>query len=94
METAGAILTAESVNEVTDVYIEAPRAALGGPLFGDVIVDMTEENGALIYAGGDVSVTLAMQADGLMRMTLENGGEEMILYLELSAIPEESGSAE
>ena len=29
-----------------------------------------------------------------MRMTLENGGEEMILYLELSALPEESRSAE
>ena len=94
VEVAGAILTAESVNEVTDVYIEAPRAALGGPLFGDVIVDMTEENGTLVYAEGDVSVTLALQEDGLMRMTLENGGEEMILYLELSALPEESGSAE
>ena len=92
VETAGAILTAESVNEVTDVYIEAPRAALGGPLFGDVVVDMTAENGALVFSEGDVSVTLALQEDGFLRMTLENGDEEMVLYLALSGPGEEAES--
>ncbi len=90
--TEGGILTAESLNDVTDVYIEAPRAALGGPLFGDVVVDMTAENGALVFSEGDVSVTLALQEDGFLRMTLENGDEEMVLYLALSGPGEEAES--
>lgn len=57
------------------------RAALGGPLFGDVIVDMAFSDGALHYGDGDISVAMQLQEDGLMRMTLAGGGSNMVLYL-------------
>lgn len=81
VDVGGTILPACELNEVTDVYVQAPRAALGGPLFGDVGVDMTFENGTMIFVESDVSVTLALQTDGLMRMTLVAPDTALILYL-------------
>ena len=81
VDADGAILSAFEVNDQTDVYVEAPRAALGGPLFGDVTVDMSMKDGALSWSEGGVSVKLQLQADGLMRMTLTAPDNDMTLYL-------------
>ena len=54
---------ASALGENTDVYIQGTRAALGGPLFGDVIVDTELKDGALSYTAGGVSVKLALQQE-------------------------------
>ncbi len=75
----GTIL-ASALDEKTDIYIEGARVALGGPLFGDILVDMTMKDGALTYEKEGVSVALALQSDGFLRLTL--GGENpATLYL-------------
>lgn len=81
LDAGGAVLPACELYEATDVYVEASRAALGGPLFGDVAVDMVFEDGALAFVQDDVSVSLALQTDGLMRMTLAAPDAALTLYL-------------
>lgn len=73
-------MLASAFGEATDIYIEGQRAALGGPLFGDVIVDMELKDGALTYAAEGVTVVLALQQDGLLRLTM-TADEPVTLYL-------------
>lgn len=73
-------LLASAVGDKTDVYIDGTSVALGGPLFGDVLVGMELRDGALYYAAGNVSVTLLLQRDGLLRLTL-SGEKTLTLYL-------------
>ena len=70
-----------AVGETTDVYIEGLRVALGGPLFGDVIADMELKDDALVYEAGDVTVTLVLQEDGFLRLTMD-AGEPVTIYLQ------------
>lgn len=81
IDADGTILSAYELNDKTDLYIEAPKAALGGPLFGDVGLEMTFAEGALIWTEGDVSIRLELQEDGLLRMTLTAPTTSMTLYL-------------
>mgnify|MGYP002626223300 CR=1 FL=1 len=81
VDAAGAILSADDLGDKTDIFIEAPRAALGGPLFGDVTVDMSFADGALTWTAENVSVKLQLQSDGLLRMTLTAPDNDMTLYL-------------
>lgn len=81
VDADGVILSAFELDDQTDVVIQAPRVALGGPLFGDVAVDMAFSDGALTWSEGGVSVRLQLQADGLMRMTLSAPDSDMVLYL-------------
>ena len=87
VETDGAILLADDLGDKTEVVIEAPRAALGGPLFGDVTVDMSFADGALTWTADKVSVKLQLQADGLLRMTLKAPDSDMTLYLTPTYVP-------
>lgn len=77
----GALLPAEDFGDRTDLFVEAPRAALGGALFGDVVVDMVFADDALRYEAGEVSIVLQLQADGFLRMTLTSPEGELLLYL-------------
>ena len=77
----GAILTAEDMGDTTDLYVEAPRAALGGPLFGDTSVEMRFSGGALRFEADGVSVAQQLQSDGLMRMSLKAPDSDMTLYM-------------
>ena len=77
----GAVLPSAELGDKTDVYVEAPRAALGGPLFGDAVVDMAFSGGTLRFEADKLSVTLQLQADSLMRMTLKAPDSDMTLYL-------------
>ena len=81
VDADGTILSADDLGDKTDIFIEAPRAALGGPLFGDVTVDMTYADGALTWTAENVSVKLQLQSDGLLRMTLTAPDSNMTLYL-------------
>ena len=60
----------------------SPRAALGGPLFGDTIVDMTASAGALTHSADGATVTLALQQDGFLRLTLTTPDGDMVIYLQ------------
>ena len=80
----GTIL-ASALDEKTDIYIEGTRVALGGPLFGDIIVDMAWKDAALTYEKEGVSVSLALQQDGLLRLTVE--GEAPVTVCLLPAVP-------
>ena len=80
----GTMLSSE-LGENTDIYIKGSRVALGGPLFGDIIVDADFNGGVLTYEAEGISVTLGLQDDGLLRMTM-TGSEPVTVYL----MPEES----
>ncbi len=73
-------MLSSALDETTDVFVQGTRVALGGPIFGDVIVDMQLKDGALVYSAEGITVTLALQQDGLMRLTA-NAGQPMTLYL-------------
>ena len=83
-------MLASALGENTDVYIEGTAAALGGPLFGDVIVETELKDGALCYEAGGVSVKLALQQDGLLRLTMSSGDAPVTLYL----LPAAAGTQE
>ena len=85
----GTVLSS-AIGENTDVYIEGTRAALGGPLFGDVIVDTELKDGALTYAAEGVTVQLALQQDGFLRLTMSSGDAPVTLYL----LPAAAGTQE
>ena len=77
----GGTMRSSALGENTDIYIQGTRAALGGPLFGDVIVDTELKDGALTYAAEGVTVQLALQEDGFLRLTMSSGEEPVTLYL-------------
>ena len=81
VETDGAVLFADDLQNFTDVYIEGERAAMGGPLFGDVAVDVKYANGTLTFEESGVTVKMSLQEDGLLRMDLKGGSEEMTIWL-------------
>ena len=80
------IFSAADLDDRTDAYIEAPRAALGGPLFGDVLVEMELTDNALTFTAEETSIVLALQEDGLLRMTLSAPDADLVLYLESSSL--------
>ena len=71
----------EALGFETDIYVEGKRAALGGKLFGDVIADMSYANSALTCEAGGGKLTLEMQQDGFMRLTLVTDEKTTVLYL-------------
>ena len=73
-------MLSSAFGENTDIYVEGTRVALGGKLFGDTIVDMELSDGTLKYLQGGVTVTLAMQQDGWLRMTMD-GSDPVTIYL-------------
>lgn len=76
---------ASALGETTDIYIERERVALGGPLFGDVIVDAVMKDGVLTYEAEGVAVSLALQQDGFLRLNVE--GENPVTVYLLPAVP-------
>ena len=74
-------MRSSALGENTDVYIQGTRAALGGPLFGDVIMDTELKDGALTCSDEGVTVQLALQEDGFLRLTMTSGDAPVTLYL-------------
>ena len=83
----GAALPASALEDDTVLYIEENAAALTGNLFGVIIAEFAWENGALSFAADGLAITLQLQQDGFLRMTVSAGDEEMALALG-SFVPE------
>ncbi len=77
----GAMLFADTLGSPTEALIDGTNVALIGPLTGETVLETAYENGALTWAEGEVSIALALQADGFLRLTLTAGGETVTLYL-------------
>lgn len=82
---SGTIL-ASVLEENTEVYIEGSNIALGGDRFGQIIRTGTFDNGALILDEGGAKLTLQLQLDGFLRLTIE-GKDAATLYLMPALIP-------
>lgn len=80
VESGGVLLFASQIGDRTDLYVESLQAVLGGPLFGDVLVDMTEQDGALTCTKDGCTITLALQQDGLLRLTLTTQDGDITVY--------------
>ena len=83
VEMDGAIWPARALGDETDLYIKDTKAALGGPIFGDVILDLTYENGSFLLKGDeDDTIRFDFQEDGYLRLSLLTSGEDpLIIYL-------------
>lgn len=77
----GAMLFADTLGAPTEALIDGATVALIGPLTGETVLETAYENGALTWAEGEVSIALALQADGFLRLTLATGEAPVTLYL-------------
>lgn len=84
------VMLASAMNENTDIYIEGTNVALGGDLFGDVAMEFVCEDGALKLDLDGAEITLQIQQDGFLRLTMK-AEKTVTLYCLPSAIPGEEG---
>lgn len=77
----GAVLLADTLGAPTEALIDGTTVALVGPLTGETVLETAYENGALTWAADGVSIALALQQDGFLRLTLATGQEAVTLYL-------------
>ena len=80
IDIGDAIVPADVLDETTDLYIENATAALGGPRFGDIFWTFDFADGVLSADVNGQAVTLALQQDGCLRLTL-SGEVPTTLYL-------------
>ena len=88
VDVDGAACLASALNDTTDLYVEGNSMILGGPLFGDLPVKAESADGALVCTAEGITVTLRMQQDSFLRMTVDTGEETLTWYLEAAGIPE------
>ena len=68
-DTAGTAVPAFALEDETDLYVEGHSAILGGPVLGDAIVKLVEQDGKLVTEEGvSPSAELVLQQDGLLRL--------------------------
>ena len=89
VDVKGTAYPAAALNDRTDLYVEGNYAVLGGPVFGDVVVKMEPEGGALVSRNEGLTVTIQLQTDAVLRLTMSVEGEDLIWYLEPGSIPAE-----
>ena len=77
----GAMLFADTLGAQSAALIDGTTVALVGPLTGETVLETAYENGALTWAADGVSIALALQQDGFLRLTLTTGQEAVTLYL-------------
>ena len=88
VDVDGIACLASALNDTTDLYVEGNSMILGGPLFGDLPVKAESADGALTCTAEGITVTLRMQQDSFLRMTVDTGRETMTWYLQAAGIPE------
>ena len=88
VDVDGTACLASALNDSTDLYVEGNSMILGGPLFGDLPVKAESTDGALACTAEGITVTLRMQQDSFLRMTVDTGEETLTWYLEAAGIPE------
>ena len=87
LELDGEVFSVEDLNERMDLYVEGSRAALGGPVFGDQIVDLEVLENGLSFSGEGFRVDMSLQADGFLRLSMEADGEGALVYYLYNAGP-------
>ena len=91
----GYTMSAEAIDDNTDVYIEGENVALGGDIFGDDTAKFTLTDGQLTYSDGTgaekINITIGLQEDGYMRLVMNGGegSEDEAITIYLSRIPSE-----
>ncbi len=70
VDVNGSPLSADYADDRTDLYIEGHSAILGGPVFGDTQVKLAFADGALQCENGSAQVTLQLQQDSFLRLTV------------------------
>ena len=88
VDVDGAACLASALNDTTDLYVEGNSMILGGPLFGDLPVKAESADGALVCTAEGITVTLRMQQDNFLRMTMDTGEEAMTWYLRAAGTDE------
>ena len=79
----GAMLFADTLGAQSAALIDGTTVALVGPLTGETVLETAYADGALTWAADGVSVALALQQDGFLRLTLATGQEAVTLYFTL-----------
>ena len=77
----GAVLFADTLGSPTEALIDGTNVALIGPLTGETVLETAYADGALTWAADGVSIALALQQDGFLRLTLTTDPETVTLYL-------------
>ena len=88
-EVNGEPVDAGAVGETTDLYFEGTKAALGGYLFGDVIAEMTAADGALTFGDENGMITVQLQEDDFLRLTVSVGENSLVIWLLRASTGEE-----
>jgi hypothetical protein len=94
LELDGEVFSVDDLNERMDLYVEGSRAALGGPVFGDRIVDLDVRENGLGFSGEGFRVDMSLQADGFLRLSMEAEGEGALVYYLYSAGPADEAEIE
>ena len=81
IDIGDAIVPADVMDEATDLYIENTTNALGGSRYGDIFWTFDFDSGALSADVNGQAVTLALQQDGFLRLTIA-GDAPATLYLQ------------
>ena len=77
----GAMLLADTLGAQSAALIDGTTVALVGPLTGETVLETAYADGALTWAADGVSIALALQQDGFLRLTLATDPETVTLYL-------------
>ena len=77
----GAILPSDAIGNETVLYVEGSDLALTGGLFDETVLEAAYADGVLSWSGDGVALTLALQQDGFLRLTLATDPETVTLYL-------------
>ena len=76
----GAILPSDAIGNDTVLYIEDSDLALTGGIFDETVLEATYADGGLSWSAEGLSITLALQQDGFLRLTLAADPETVTLY--------------
>ena len=90
VDVNGSPVLADYAADRTDLYIEGHSGILGGPRFGDTQVKFDFADGALTCEHAGAQVTLQVQQDGFLRLTLAAPHAAQILYLTSAPTPDEA----
>ena len=94
LELDGEVFSVDDLDEYMDLYVEGGRAALGGPVFGDQIVELELREDGLSFSGEGFRVDMSLQADGFLRLSMEAEGEGALVYYLYSAGPADEAEIE
>ena len=92
----GYTISAQAIDDNTDIYIEGENVALGGDIFGDDIAKFTLSDGQLTFTDGTgaekITITIGIQEDGYMRLVMngaESGDDEALTIFLSRVLSEE-----